>query len=41
MPACGINEILKGVQAITADMAMRLGGYLKMTAQFWLNLQSH
>ena len=36
-----INEIVKGDRAITADTALRLGRYFKMSAQFWLNLQSH
>ena len=41
MPARRINEIVKGERAITADTALRLGRYFKMSAQFWLNLQSH
>jgi addiction module HigA family antidote len=36
-----INEIVKGERGITADTALRLGRYFKMSAQFWLNLQSH
>lgn len=36
-----INEIVHGQRAITADTAFRLGRYFGMTAQFWLNLQSH
>jgi addiction module HigA family antidote len=36
-----INEIVKGNRAITADTALRLGRYFKMSAQFWLNLQSN
>jgi addiction module HigA family antidote len=36
-----LNEIVKGERAITADTALRLGRYFKMSAQFWLNLQSH
>jgi addiction module HigA family antidote len=36
-----INEIVKGERAITADTALRLGRYFKMSAQFWLNLQTH
>ena len=36
-----INEIVKGERAITADTALRLGRFFKMSAQFWLNLQSH
>lgn len=41
VPARRINEIVKGNRAITADTALRLGRYFKMSAQFWLNLQSH
>jgi addiction module HigA family antidote len=41
VPARRINEIVKGQRAITADSALRLGRYFKMSAQFWLNLQSH
>jgi addiction module HigA family antidote len=41
VPPRRINEIVKGQRAITADTALRLGRYFKMSAQFWLNLQSH
>ena len=41
VPPCRINEIIKGQRAVTADTALRFGGYFKMSAQFWLNLQSH
>ena len=41
VPARRINEIVKGQRAITADTALRLGRFFKMSAQFWLNLQSH
>jgi addiction module HigA family antidote len=41
VPARRINEIVKGERAITADTALRLGRYFKMSPQFWLNLQSH
>ncbi|HSY20160.1 MAG TPA: HigA family addiction module antitoxin [Candidatus Acidoferrales bacterium] len=40
VPARRINEIVKGERAITADTALRLGRFFKMSAQFWLNLQS-
>ena len=36
-----INEIVKGERAITADTALRLGRYYRMSPQFWLNLQTH
>lgn len=41
VPARRINEIVKGERAITADTALRLGRYFKMSPQFWLNLQTH
>lgn len=41
VPARRINEIVKGERAITADTALRLGRYFKISPQFWLNLQSH
>ena len=41
VPARRINEIVKGQRAITADTALRLGRYFKISPQFWLNLQSH
>ena len=41
VPPRRVNEIVKGERAITADTALRLGRYFKMSAQFWLNLQSH
>jgi antitoxin HigA-1 len=41
VPARRINEIVKGQRAISADTALRLERYFKMSPQFWLNLQSH
>ena len=41
VPPRRINEIVKGTRAITADTALRLGRYFKMSAQYWLNLQAH
>lgn len=41
VPPRRINEIVKGERAITADTALRLAHYFKMSAHFWLNLQSH
>lgn len=34
-----INEIVHGKRAVTADSALRLGKYFKMSPQFWLGLQ--
>jgi addiction module HigA family antidote len=41
VPPRRINEIVKGERAISADTALRLGRYFDMSAEFWLNLQSH
>jgi len=35
-----INQIVKGKAGISADTALRLGKYFRMSAQFWLNLQT-
>lgn len=34
-----INEVVRGRQRITADLALRLAKYLNMSPQFWLGLQ--
>lgn len=34
-----INEIVHGKRRITADTALRLAHYFKMSPQFWLGLQ--
>lgn len=39
VPANRITEILRGERAIAADTALRLGHRLKVSAEFWLNLQ--
>jgi addiction module HigA family antidote len=36
----GIYEVLRGRRAISADIALRLGKYFEMPAQFWMNLQA-
>lgn len=41
VPARRINEIVKGLRAITADTALRLGRFFGVSAQYWLNLQAH
>lgn len=41
VPPRRVNEIVNGQRAITADTALRLGRYFGMSAQFWLNLQTH
>ena len=39
VPARRINEIVLGKRSVTADTALRLGRYFKMSAKFWLGLQ--
>jgi addiction module HigA family antidote len=39
VPARRINEIVLGKRGITADNALRLARYFKMSPQFWLGLQ--
>ena len=39
VPARRINEIVKKKRAITADTAMRLALFFRMSSQFWLGLQ--
>ena len=41
VPPRRINEIVHGTRRITADTALRLGRYFGVSAQFWINLQSH
>lgn len=39
VPPRRINEIVLGKRGISADTALRLARYFKMSAQFWLGLQ--
>jgi len=39
VPPRRINEIIHGKRRITADTALRLAHYFKMSPQFWLGLQ--
>jgi addiction module HigA family antidote len=39
VPPRRINEIIHGKRRITADTALRLSHYFKMSPQFWLGLQ--
>lgn len=39
VPARRINEIVLGKRAVTADTALRLARYFKVSPQFWLGLQ--
>jgi antitoxin HigA-1 len=40
VPARRINEIVKGMRAISADTALRLAKYFGTSELFWLNLQA-
>ncbi len=40
VPLRRVNEIALRRRGISADMALRLGRFFGMTAEFWLNLQS-
>lgn len=39
-PPRRINEIVHGDRAISADTALRLGRYFRMSPLFWLHLQA-
>lgn len=41
VPPRRINEIVKGIRAISVDTALRLGRYFGTAPQFWLHLQNH
>ena len=41
VPPRRINEIVLRKRSISADTALRLGRYFKMSPLFWINLQSH
>jgi antitoxin HigA-1 len=40
VPARRINEIAHGKRSISADTALRLSRYFRLSERFWLNLQS-
>lgn len=40
VPARRINEIVHGKRSISADTALRLSRYFRLSERFWLNLQS-
>jgi antitoxin HigA-1 len=40
VPARRINEIVHGNRAISANTALRLSRYFKLSERFWLNLQT-
>jgi len=40
VPATRIGEIVNERRGISGDTALRLGHYFRMSAEFWMNLQS-
>ncbi len=40
VPPRRVNEIVRGLRAISADTALRLARYFGTSEQFWLNLQA-
>ena len=40
VPSRRINEIARGLRAISADTALRLSRYFGTSERFWLNLQA-
>lgn len=40
VPPRRINEIVHGKRAVTADTALRLARYFKMSESFWMGLQT-
>jgi addiction module HigA family antidote len=41
VPVTRVNDIVRGRRAITADTALRLSRYFRITPQFWMNLQTN
>ena len=41
VPRMRIMEILRGQGRVNAEIALRLGRFLEMTPEFWVNLQAH
>jgi addiction module HigA family antidote len=41
VPPRRINEIVRGLRAVSADTALRLARYFGTSELFWLNLQVH
>lgn len=41
VPRTRLNDIVLGRRGITADTAVRLARYFRMSGRFWMNLQSH
>ena len=40
VPANRLSQIIAGKRGVTGDTALRLGHWFRVSAQFWLNLQT-
>ena len=40
VPAMRISHVVRGRRPVTAELALRLGRYLRQSPRYWLNLQS-
>lgn len=40
VPVTHIGAIVKGERGVTADMALRLAGFLGTSPEFWVNMQA-
>jgi len=41
VPRTRLNDIVRGRRGISADTAIRLARFFRVSPQFWMNLQSH
>ena len=41
VPAMRINQIIRGEEGISADIALRLAHYFGMSVEFWTGIQTH
>jgi addiction module HigA family antidote len=41
IPRTRVNDIVLGLRGISADTALRLARFFNMSAEFWINLQTH
>ena len=41
VPVTRVSEIVNERRGITADTALRLARYFRMTPEFWMNMQTH
>jgi antitoxin HigA-1 len=40
IPLNRVNELVRGKRGVTPQTALRLAGYFKNSAEFWMNLQT-